>query len=125
MYQLGTSQDDIIQDLISKNLSFNTTPISKYAAGNGSYNHFAILTSSEVDGALQPFEIGVSVQLEALFSDIKTMKSFTCSMDAQTMDWVLGNLSSQSTLSEWILAFQGSMYNGTSTPAAPDVGSKT
>ena len=124
VYQLGTSQDDIVQDLISKGLLFNTTPISESVVDNGSYNHFVILTSSEVNGAQQLFEVGASVQLEALISDTKTMKSFTCSMDAPTMDWVLGNLSSQSTLSEWILTFQGSMYNGTGTPAAPDVGAR-
>ena len=119
-YDLGTTKADIALDLQSKGLLHNTAVISEASAGNGSFNHFVIITSSQADGALQSFDIRASVQLEALYVDTKTMKSFFCSMDAPSMEFVLGNVSSQSTLQEWILTFQGSMYNGTGTTAAPD-----
>lgn len=122
VYQLGTSQDSIVKDLLSKGLLFNTTPFSEASADNGSFDHFGLLTGSQVDGSLQRFDVPAWVQLEALFDDAKTMKNFECNMDAPAMEYVLSNLSSQSTLSECILTFQGSMYNGTGTTATPDVG---
>ena len=120
IYELGTSQADIIQDLQSRGLLFDTTATYESSTENKSFNHLVILTSSQSDGALQPFDVRASVQLEALYDDTKTMKSFDCSMDAPSMEWVLGNMSSLSTLQEWRLTVQGSMYNGTGTPAAPD-----
>ena len=121
VYQPDTIQADIMEDLTSKGLLFNTNPSSRWSAGNGSFNHFVNLTSSQLDGSLQPFDVRASVQLDALYDDVKTMKSFVCTMNAPAMEWVLINLNSQTTLSEWILAFQGSMYNGTGTTAAPNV----
>ncbi|CAF9909494.1 hypothetical protein IMSHALPRED_008380 [Imshaugia aleurites] len=121
VYQPDSSQADIVEDLINKGLLFNTTPISEYSDGNGSFNHYVILTSSQADASLHPFDVRASVQLDALFDDVKTMKSLECTMNAPAMEWVLANASSQKTLSEWILTFQGSMYNGTGTTAAPDV----
>ena len=120
VYELGTSKADIAQDLRSRGLLFDTTTISEAAGLNNSFGHFVIMTSSQSDDAQQPFDVRASVQLEARYDDTKTMKSFDCNMDAPSMEWVLGNMSSQSTLQEWILTFQGSMYNGTGTTAAPD-----
>lgn len=120
VYELGTSKADIAQDLQTKGLLFDTTAISEAAGLNNSFGHFVILTSSQSDDAQQPFDVRASVQLEARYDDSKTMKSFDCNMDAPSMEWVLANMSSQSTLQEWILTFQGNMYNGTGTPAAPD-----
>ena len=120
VYELGTGDADIVQDLQSKGLLFDTTATYESSAGNNSFNHLVILTSSQSDDALQPFDVRASVQLEALYDDTKTMKSFDCTMDAPSMEWVLGNMSSLSTLQEWRLTFQGSMYNGTGTTAAPD-----
>ena len=119
-YELGTSKADIVQDLQRKGLLFDTTAIAEAAGLNNSFGHFVILTSSQSDDALQPFDVRASIQLEARYDDTKTMKSFDCNMDAPSMEWVLRNMSSQSTLQEWILTFQGSMYNGTGTTAAPD-----
>ena len=121
IYQYGTSRANIVNDLIAKGLLFNTSPFSESSAGNGSFNHLVILTSSQVDGALRPFDVRASVQLDAFYGDVKTMKSFECKMNAPAMEWVLANASSQSTLSEWSLTFQGNMYNGTGTTATPDV----
>ena len=121
VYQPDASRDSIVEDLTSQGLLFNTTPFTEVSAGNNSFNHLVALTSSQVDGALQPFDVRASIQLDPLFDDVKTMRSFECTMNAPAMEWVLANASSQSTLAEWILTFQGSMYNGTGTTAAPDL----
>ena len=120
IYELGTSKADVVEDLQKRGLLFDTTAMYQFSALNNSFGHFVILTSSQSDDALQPFNVRVSVQLEARSEVTKTMKSFDCSMNSPSMEWVLGNLSSQSTLQEWSLTFQGSMYNGTGTTAAPD-----
>ena len=120
VYELGASKADITQDLRSRGLLFDTTAISEAAGLNKSFGHFVVMTSSQSDDAQQPFDVRASVQLEARYDDTKTMKSFDCNMDAPSMEWVLTNMSSQSTLQEWILTFQGSMYNGTGTTAASD-----
>lgn len=121
VYQPDASLASIVEDLTSQGLLFNTTPFAQASAGNNSFNHLVALTSSQVDGALQPFDVRASIQLDPLFDDVKTMRSFECTMNAPAMEWVLANASSQSTLDEWILTFQGSMYNGTGTTAAPDL----
>ena len=124
IYQLGTSQVSIVEDLVNKNILFSTQPHSESSGSNKSFTHFVVVTSSQEDGAQQPFDIRASVQQEANSDEQKTMKSYDCSMNAPTLEWVLANASSQAILTEWILTFQGSMYNGTRTNATADAASR-
>lgn len=93
-YELGTDKADIVEDLQRRGLLYDTTPLYQFSALNNSFGHFVILTSSQSDDAPQPFDVRASVQLEARSDDTKTMKSFDCSMNAPSMEWVLGNMSS-------------------------------
>jgi hypothetical protein len=50
------------------------------------------------------------------------MKSFYCTMDGPGVQWVLSGINSTETLLEWCTVLQGSIYDGSGTPASSDAG---
>ncbi|KAI9659834.1 MAG: hypothetical protein M1821_001185 [Bathelium mastoideum] len=119
-YPYYTSSDDIIDDLVQHELLYST-PV--YVA-SGDTSHLVVLDSSAGETTGTSFDVRVSVDVTALGNETKQMQSYECALD-DSSGWlhdVQSGISSLVTLQDWKQTFQGSLYNGTGTPASPACG---
>lgn len=113
-YLQGTTLEQIFDDLVSKGFLYNG-PAHLSAAGGGNstvhyFNNLVAVSSSQAYNSQKPFDVRMAVQLEArLLADKKTMRTFSCTMNATEMEGVLAAAYSQPTLNVWRFIFGGSM----------------
>jgi hypothetical protein len=111
----------IVDDLQTKHLLFPGTSLHDVTEwGNGSSGHLVAWTSSG-SGPGSLFSVRASVDLSAHVQNEKVMRSFLCEMHAKPVEWVLSQAHPIQTLKQWTPCFQGTIYDGTGTPAAANV----
>jgi hypothetical protein len=120
-YSPEEAAQDIVDDLQNKDLLFHGTSLHDVSSwGNGSSGHLVAWTSSSGEPGSQ-FSVRASVDLSPHLQNDKVMRSFECNMHAQQVEWVLSITHPIATLKQWTPCFQGSMYDGTGTPAVANV----
>jgi hypothetical protein len=121
-YPPDTPYATVIADLQQNGFQY-ITPIAEASLfPNGSYSHFVVWSSSVGNDTGTTFDIRASIDLSASTTDPKVIRNYLCEIYASEAEWILNSIDSSPTLQSWVPGFQGSMYDGTGTPAANDTG---
>lgn len=104
--------NSIIPDGIGKNLT----------------SHLVILDTSVNDTLDDTFEVRISIDTSARWTDEKILKSFECRLQSRShetkavLEDIQRSIPSQDMLQNWCGTIQGAVYNGTGTGASGDSG---
>jgi len=123
-YAAGTSIIAIGEDLIQRGYLYgpgNQSSAVRTTYENGTFSHLIWWDSSApLSHGGMSFDIRASIDLTPNAPDPKIMKSFQCTMNGTSVEWVLENLNSSATLLLWSLPLQGNIYNGQGSAASND-----
>jgi hypothetical protein len=123
-FPAGTSIMAIAEDLIQRGYLYgpgNQSYGVHAAYENGTFSHLIWLDSSApLSHSGMSFDIRASIDLTPNAPDPKIMKSFWCTMNGTSVEWVLENINSSATLAQWCLPLQGNIYNEQGSAASID-----
>ncbi|KAL9096560.1 MAG: hypothetical protein Q9165_001047 [Trypethelium subeluteriae] len=123
-YSYSVSSADIVNDLVQQELLYSTPVYVASGLDDANKSHLVALDTSAGEETGASFNVRVSVDVTAQANETKQMQSYECILD-DSSGWlqdVQQGISSLITLQDWKQIFQGSLYNGTDTPASPACG---
>ncbi|OQU99754.1 hypothetical protein CLAIMM_05341 [Cladophialophora immunda] len=121
-YPWDVSFNDIVTSLQQHDLLYDT-PYSVYATV-GNVSHLVILDTSVGENVGAVFNVRFSIDTTAYGNETKHMQSYECTLNDTygELQPVQERIHSLATLNNWAEVFQGSVYEGTGTPASPNSG---
>jgi hypothetical protein len=110
-FPAATDGNVILQSMQAQGLLFNQSSSSCFqGSGSNDYDDFFIWTAPEDDFPTQPWQIRAAVDMNLDFTDDLAMKVYSCYMDAPSLDWLLGDIQLQNSLTNWCQVVKGNLY---------------
>ena len=111
----------MISDLINKGHLYSITVYQARGYPDSSWDSLIALGPSVPDNVQQTWDIKASHNIGPQGSNKShNMRSYHCTMNASSVDWILSLMGSESTLTEWYLKL-GSMMGGNNGPRAANI----
>ncbi|KUJ15879.1 uncharacterized protein LY89DRAFT_685780 [Mollisia scopiformis] len=106
----------VLEDLGSKNILFDVQLACSDDYPDNTYGHLVAWSSPRQDfQSTDPWDVRASIDTTANNKEPINMKSFLCSMNASSVEWVLGRTNPATTLKNWCDQLKGLMYENTLT----------
>ncbi|OAP56975.1 hypothetical protein AYL99_09087 [Fonsecaea erecta] len=121
-YPWDVSASDIVASLQQHDLLYETPC---YVDANlGNISHLVIVDTSVGENVGAVFDVRFSVDTTAYGNETKHMQSYQCTLNDTygELQPVQETINSYLTLQNWVEIFQGSVYEGTGTPASNNTG---
>ncbi|KAH0846660.1 hypothetical protein AYO21_08062 [Fonsecaea monophora] len=121
-YPWDVSVNDIVTSLQQHDLLYDTPYAVSASIGNTS--HLVVLDTSVGENVGTVFDVRFSVDITPYGNVTKHMQSYQCTLDDTYgyLQPIQEMIHSQDTLKNWAEMFQGSVYEGTGTPASNNTG---
>jgi len=112
-FPAATDQYVILQSMQAQGLLFNQSS-SLCFDGTASiyYGDLFLWTAPEDDYPTQPWTIRAAVDMNLNATADLAMKVYSCYMDAPSLDWLLGSIQLQNSLTNWCEVVKGGLYAG-------------
>lgn len=121
-YSTEDTESYIVEDLLSRDYLYEIFESIALGGGNEPFTHFAIWSSSAATGDLGvPWDVRASIDTSADGFQGPVMRNFYCNVSNNAADPILKQIDTTWTLHDWLQGFQGGCYDGSGTPANPNV----
>jgi hypothetical protein len=123
----STGLDTIGTWLFQNNLQYANGSVNSDDAGSTTTHEVFWSSSAPTDVSSQPFDVLISVDMNASYSDTKTFRTFYCNVTASRAEYqdglnkILSKMESMSTIYNWIAGLQGVVYMGSGSAPSADL----
>jgi hypothetical protein len=112
-FPAATDQNVILQLMQAQGLLFNQSySLCFDGTASNYYNDLFLWTAPEDDYPTQPWQIRAAVDMNLDPEADLAMKVYSCYMDAPSLDWLLGGIQLQNSLTNWCEVVKGGLYVG-------------